>query len=496
MRRLVSLCALVAMSVMGVAAVSAGNPLPVREGAAIPMQSAPRVQPPLDFTGGELLPVGDGSMPAAGPEPARHAPGPTVGQLPVDESASPVLAGADKSGAAPKVIDDYFTVKAGSTLVIANAAGFLVNDYDPEGDVLTATLITDNVDHGILTAWPAGNFSYTPTAGYTGSDYFDYRVTDGSNNRETARVHFQVVATDRPPVAQGESYAVVKNMTLSIPIATGLLINDFDPDGDSVAATMISDDVDHGFLAAYPDGHFTYTPSTGFTGTDSFIYNISAGGVGALATVTLTVYDPNRAPFATADYYYVPVSGTIAIPVAAGLLRNDIDPDGNAISATYISNNVDHGTLTAFPDGHFSYTPTLGYSGTDRFTYYIADTNGASASATATILVGVTADPASPVPLPPADGRRIGLSPPTPNPFNPATRIDFRVDGTSRTSLRVFDVRGALVRTLVDEELPAGDHTVQWDGRGDQGVELASGTYFVALVSGSDLASRKIALVK
>lgn len=467
MRRMISLCALVVLSVVGVAAVSAESPLP----------------------------VGGSSAPMAPPAPALHPVESSVGLLPVDETAGPVRRTADKSGAAPKVMDDHFTVKAGSTLAITAAAGILVNDYDPEGDAVSATSVTDYVDHGTLSVFADGHFNYTPTAGYTGYDYFDYRVTDGTNNLETGRVHFQVVATDRPPVAQVESYTVVKNVPLTVAVP-GLLANDFDPDGDAVAATLISDDVDHGSLAVFPDGHFTYTPATGFTGTDSFIYHISANGASALATVTLTVYDPNRAPIATGDYYYAPVSGSIAIPAAAGILRNDIDPDGNAISAILISNYVDHGTLSVFADGHFNYTPTLFYSGIDRFTYQMKDSNNATASAVVTIFVGVTSDPASPVPLPPADGERFGLSVPTPNPFNPTTRIDFRVDGTARTSLRVFDVRGALVRTLVDEDLPAGDHTVQWDGRDDQGAPASSGAYFVALSSGSDLASRKIALVK
>jgi hypothetical protein len=192
----------------------------------------------------------------------------------------------------------------------------------------------------------------------------------------------------------------------------------------------------------------------------------------------------------------VPIFGSIAIPAAAGVLRNDLDPNGNAISVTLITNTVDHGPLSLFPDGHFNYTPTVGFSGIDRFTYQMKDSNNAPASGTASIYVGVTADPASPAPLPPADALRFGMSLPTPNPFNPTTRIDFRVDGKARTTMHVFDVRGALVRTLVDENLPSGDHTVQWDGRNDQGAEVASGAYFVALVSGSDLTSRKIALVK
>lgn len=496
MRRMISLCALVMVSAVGLALASEETPVPVREGASSLVLESPGAQPPLVFMEGEPVPVGEGSIAEWRPEPARQAVDSTVGQVPVDESADSGRRSSDKSGAAPKVMDDYFTVKVGVMLSVTAAAGVLTNDYDPEGDAVTVVVITDYVDHGALTVFANGSFNYTPTAGYAGYDYFDYRVTDGTNNAEIGRVHFQVVATDRPPVAQGEAYAIGKDTPLQVLAAAGLLANDFDPDGQSVAVSVITDPVDHGALNLFAAGNFTYTPATGFTGNDSFIYQITANGVTALATTTITVFDPNRAPLATSDLYYAPISGSIAIPVAAGVLRNDLDPDGNAISVSLITNAADHGALSLFPDGHFTYTPTAGFSGIDRFTYQMKDSNNAPASATATIYVGVTSDPASPVPLPPADGQRFGMSLPTPNPFNPTTRIDFRVDGTARTTLSVFDLRGALVRTLVDEDLPAGEHTIQWDGRDDQGVEMASGAYFVALVSGSDLTSRKIALVK
>jgi hypothetical protein len=334
MRRMISLCALVVMSVVGVAAASTENLLPVREGASIPAPQAPRAQPPLDITGGKLLPVGDGSMPVARPEPAPHAVESTVGQLPFDEAAGSGRQSSDKSGAAPQVMDDHFTVQAGSTLAIAAAAGFLVNDYDPEGDAVIATAISHFVDNGSLSAFTDGSFNYTPVAGFTGYDYFDYQVTDGTNNAEIGRVHFHVVATDRPPLALGEAYAVAMNAPLAIAAAAGFLVNDFDPDGDAVAAITIPDDVDYGTLSAYTDGQFTYTPNPNYTGTDSFSYQISANGLSAIATVTLTVYEPNRAPIATADYYYAPISGSIAIPAAAGLFRNDLDPDGDVFFAT------------------------------------------------------------------------------------------------------------------------------------------------------------------
>jgi hypothetical protein len=497
MRRMISLCALVMVSAVGVALASDETPVPVREGDPGPVLEAPRAQPPLVIMEGEPVPVGEGFVPEWRAEPVRRAVESTVGQVPVDESADSGRRSPDKSGAAPKVMDDYFTVKVGVVLQVAAAAGVLTNDYDPEGDAVTVILITDNVDHGTVSAFANGSFNYTPDAGYAGYDSFDYRVSDGTSNTEIGRVHLQVVATDRPPVAQGEAYVIAKDTPLQVLAASGLLVNDIDPDGESVAVILVTDYVDHGTLNVFAAGNFTYTPATGFTGTDSFSYLIRANGVYApAATTTITVFDPNRAPLATSDLYYVPSGGSLAIPAAAGVLRNDLDPDGNSISASLITNTVDHGTLSLFPDGRFTYTPAFRYSGIDRFTYQMKDSNNVPASATATIYVGVTSDPASPVPLPPADAQRFGMSLPTPNPFNPTTRIDFRVDGTARTTMSVFDVRGALVRTLVDEDLPAGDHTVQWDGRDDQGVEMASGAYFVALVSGSDLTSRKIALVK
>lgn len=72
-----------------------------------------------------------------------------------------------------------------------------------------------------------------------------------------------------------------------------------------------------------------------------------------------------------------------------------------------------------------------------------------------------------------------------PNPFNPTTSIQF-VAGGGRTSLRIFDLRGRLVRTLVDGALPPGRRHVAWDGRDDSGQRVASGVYVYALSEGGE----------
>jgi spore coat protein A len=84
----------------------------------------------------------------------------------------------------------------------------------------------------------------------------------------------------------------------------------------------------------------------------------------------------------------------------------------------------------------------------------------------------------------------------SPNPFNPSTRISFRLPGDGPVTLRVFDVRGALVRTLVDAALVAGTHAVTWDGADDQGAPAASGVYVYELRAGDQVASGRMTLTK
>jgi len=83
-----------------------------------------------------------------------------------------------------------------------------------------------------------------------------------------------------------------------------------------------------------------------------------------------------------------------------------------------------------------------------------------------------------------------------PNPFNPMTTIMFDLPRDSRVSLRIYDVAGRLVRTLVDENLAAASHTVQWDGTDSSGRRQASGVYYYRLVTDEKTAVRKMTLVK
>ncbi len=92
---------------------------------------------------------------------------------------------------------------------------------------------------------------------------------------------------------------------------------------------------------------------------------------------------------------------------------------------------------------------------------------------------------------------RLALNSNVPNPFNPATRISFDLPNSQAISLRVFDINGRLVRTLVSQQLlPAGVHDRIWNGRDDQANPVASGIYFCVLDTPSRRLSGKMTLMK
>ncbi len=89
------------------------------------------------------------------------------------------------------------------------------------------------------------------------------------------------------------------------------------------------------------------------------------------------------------------------------------------------------------------------------------------------------------------------LSQASPNPFNPVTRIAFSVKEGGPVTIRIYNIAGRVVRTLLDTELDAGtDGFVAWDGTNDRGERCASGVYFYRIQAPGFAASRKAVLLK
>lgn len=83
-----------------------------------------------------------------------------------------------------------------------------------------------------------------------------------------------------------------------------------------------------------------------------------------------------------------------------------------------------------------------------------------------------------------------------PNPFNPTTQVRYDVGTNAHVKIAIYDVRGALVRTLVDQERSTGSYIAVWDGRRDSGARAASGVYFCSMRAGEFVESRRMVLLK
>jgi 5-hydroxyisourate hydrolase-like protein (transthyretin family) len=94
---------------------------------------------------------------------------------------------------------------------------------------------------------------------------------------------------------------------------------------------------------------------------------------------------------------------------------------------------------------------------------------------------------------------KFSLSQNYPNPFNPMTCIRYTVYSGQppiQIILQIYNIRGQLVRTLVDEPKEAGNYQVFWDGKSDNGKDIASGIYFYELKVGDYSQTKKMVFLK
>ena len=186
-------------------------------------------------------------------------------------------------------IADYDTYNAtiNTTLRVA-APGILANDAGTAP--LTATLV-GNPTHGSLTLTNNGGFSYTPTSGFSGMDSFTYQCSDGQTTSQVATV---TITVNNSAFANNDAYGMSANKTLSVG-PPGILANDQGGTGP-LTAILDSGPAD-GSLILASNGGFSYTPVSGFIGTDSFTYQCSDGQTTSqVATATINVVAAEPAP--------------------------------------------------------------------------------------------------------------------------------------------------------------------------------------------------------
>jgi hypothetical protein len=272
----------------------------------------------------------------------------------------------------PVAVDDTsasIQEDAGATFI-----DVLANDTDPAGDQITIVAV-GAAAHG-TTSFTAGNVSYQPSANYFGPDSFTYTISDGVST-DDATVTVQINSVNDLSIANPDSASVNENSVVDINVAT----NDTDIDsGFRVFSVSLPA---HGTAFPISPTQIRYTPTAGYSGPDSFTYQLLdfGGGTSNSALVSITVIPVNAAPSASND------SATVAEDAAAtaiNVLSNDSDPDGDALSVVGVG-SASNGVAT-FTAGNVSYQPTSGYSGPDSFNYTISD-GGLTSTATVSITV-------------------------------------------------------------------------------------------------------------
>lgn len=311
-----------------------------------------------------------------GTPPPTNTPTATVDATATAAANATATAAANRP---PEANDDNATTTQGTSVVI----NVFANDVDPNGNLNPASVTIVNApNNGTATVGSDGRVTFTPNPNFAGTAAFTYQICDTLGACDTATVTVSVTASNQGPVANDDSATTPQDSPITINVAN----NDTDPNGNLGLDTVaVLSSPANGSASAAGGGQITYTPNTGFVGTDTFTYQIcDTDGACDTATVNVNVTVVNQPPVANDEN----VSTLQDTAITINVLANDNDPDGNLDPSTVtITNNPGNGTTSIEGDNQVIYTPNAGFTGNDAFSYQVCDTDNACDTATVTVSV-------------------------------------------------------------------------------------------------------------
>jgi hypothetical protein len=353
-----------------------------------------------------------------------------------------------------------------------------------------------------------------------------YRVYRGTTALTPTHISELTFTENNVPIGV-HTYGVVAVFTLS----------------NSTPATTVVEVVGSGIITVEPESHDFGTVVLGtISDTKDFtIKNISGGNViiediDMIGQMQFYLYRPDNLPITLAVDQTLVFQAKFGPSLTAGGYKQDIEIKHNLsnepiivtltgkalelippsdLDATVEGNNV---TLTWVFSGDMSYftgfdvyrddvkltngmITTFTYNDADvpdgKYSYHVVAhySIGEPVRATIVVEVGESSEGDFEVDMP-----RAGLLGNFPNPFNPATSISFAVETPlmAAVHIEVYDIRGRLVRTLLDgsREFGIGVHSIVWDGVDDSGNHVSSGIYLTRMVAGEHVSVRRMVLLK
>ncbi len=336
---------------------------------------------------------------------------------------------------------------AGRALIRNSVAFLLAEEAPPTAGIAGRVRLAGQVDNsGVLVELHDGRSVVT---GADGSFSFD-QVYEGQASVLATKSGWSVARQDLV-LAQGEQ-------------VSGL---------DLLVQPMI-----HTEYRVYPDVTIPDNSSTGVVG----LLTVPESQAGSIADVQVDIY---------IQHYYI---GDLTVML--------ISPEGTTVvlhnrSGAEGLNIVGNWPYSNEVDGPGSLEDLRGENNAGVWTLFVSDAE--SPDEGSLVMWGLQFDlPDRVTGVPDQDGLPAvtRLHAAVPNPFNPLTTLSFDLAGPGPVRLDVFDLRGRLVRRLLDQPLPAGVHRVAWDGRDSKGRAAASGTYLYRLRAGDVVQDRKMQLLR
>lgn len=250
------------------------------------------------------------------------------------------------------------------TVIVPNATqpvNACLSIVEPEGNSYTTTVLNNGI-FGVVNINNPDCFTYTPGSSFTNFDVAQLLVCDEFGACTQVNVFF---TTNAPPSFNSVTVSTLQNT----PVDVCLSITD--PENEDFTISVVSGSPANGSATINPPNCLTYSPNTGFLGTDQISIQVcDVNGNCSVGTVTVNVVpsSTNLPPSIEPSFTFTPFNTAVTVCVVIN------DPEGDALT-TVFGNSV-NGTVFALSNTCFTYVPNLNYTGTDVVTVSVCDVLG------------------------------------------------------------------------------------------------------------------------